>query len=521
EESCVERKINKKIQTEIKKDKRNSRRQLKLLLLGTGESGKSTFIKQMRIIHEKDFSDDEKRAYIRVIHHNILSAMQSIVNAMKLLDIHYKSSVCQLYSQLILSVDFELMFVLDKHIVDAIKELWTDFGVQQCFSRRNEYQLTDSAKYYISDIDRITCSEYLPTQQDILRARAPTNGINEYTFVYESIIFRMVDVGGQRSERRKWIHCFESVTSIIFICAISEFDQILRDGSNDNRLQESKALFKTIVTCEWFHNSSVILFFNKYDLFEEKICSATHLVDFFGEYEGPKRDVISGRQFVMNMFFDLIPDSCLKHSAKYYISDIDRITCSEYLPTQQDILRARAPTNGINEYTFVYESIIFRMVDVGGQRSERRKWIHCFESVTSIIFICAISEFDQILRDGSNDNRLQESKALFKTIVTCEWFHNSSVILFFNKYDLFEEKICSATHLVDFFNEYEGPKRDVISGRQFVMNMFFDLIPDSCLKRIIYSHLTCATNTENIRLVFNAVKDTIFELLLRKEIQIF
>ncbi|CAG2107008.1 unnamed protein product, partial [Medioppia subpectinata] len=55
-----------------------------------------------------------------------------------------------------------------------------------------------------------------------------------------------------------------------------------------------KALFKTIVTCEWFHNSSVILFFNKYDLFEEKICSATHLVDFFGEYEGPKRDVISG-----------------------------------------------------------------------------------------------------------------------------------------------------------------------------------------------------------------------------------
>ncbi|CAG2107898.1 unnamed protein product, partial [Medioppia subpectinata] len=325
EESCVERKINKKIQTEIKKDKRNSRRQLKLLLLGTGESGKSTFIKQMRIIHEKDFSDDEKRAYIRVIHHNILSAMQSIVNAMKLLDIHYKSSVCQLYSQLILSVDFELMFVLDKHIVDAIKELWTDFGVQQCFSRRNEYQLTDSAKYYISDIDRITGSEYLPTQQDILRARAPTNGINEYTFVYESIIFRMVDVGGQR------------------------------------------------------------------------------------------------------------------------------ITGSEYLPTQQDILRARAPTNGINEYTFVYESIIFRMVDVGGQRSERRKWIHCFESVTSIIFICAISEFDQILRDGSNDNRLQESKALFKTIVTCEWFHNSSVILFFNKYDLFEEKICSATHLVDFF----------------------------------------------------------------------
>ena len=37
----------------------------------------------------------------------------------------------------------------------------------------------------------------------------------------------MFDVGGQRSERRKWIHCFESVTSIIFCTALSEYDQVL------------------------------------------------------------------------------------------------------------------------------------------------------------------------------------------------------------------------------------------------------------------------------------------------------
>ncbi|CAG2170683.1 unnamed protein product, partial [Oppiella nova] len=297
QESSVERKINRKIQIQIKKDKRNSRRQLKLLLLGTGESGKSTFIKQMRIIHETDFTHEEKRAYIRVIHRNILTAIQSIVNAMNLFDIHYTSSVCQQYSQLILDTDFDSGFHLDNDFVKAIKELWTDPGVQECYNRRNEYQLSDSTKYYFSDIERIASSDYLPTQQDILRARAPTNGINEYTFVYESIIFRMVDVGGQRSERRKWIHCFESVTSIIFICALSEFDdQILKESSSDNRLEESKALFKTIVTCEWFHNSSVILFFNKYDLFEEKICSSTHLIDYFDDYDGPKRDVISGRQ---------------------------------------------------------------------------------------------------------------------------------------------------------------------------------------------------------------------------------
>ena len=43
---------------------------------------------------------------------------------------------------------------------------------------------------------------------------------------------RMVDVGGQRSERRKWIHCFENVTSIIFLVALSEYDQVLYEETN-------------------------------------------------------------------------------------------------------------------------------------------------------------------------------------------------------------------------------------------------------------------------------------------------
>lgn len=45
--------------------------------------------------------------------------------------------------------------------------------------------------------------------------------------------YRMVDVGGQRSERRKWIHCFENVTSIIFLVALSEYDQILFESENE------------------------------------------------------------------------------------------------------------------------------------------------------------------------------------------------------------------------------------------------------------------------------------------------
>jgi hypothetical protein len=116
------------------------------------------------------------------------------------------------------------------------------------------------------------------------------------------------------------------------------------------------------------------------------------------------------------------------------------------------------------------------MVDVGGQRSERRKWIHCFENVTSIIFLVALSEYwhgngcntrkltivfeilgeyDQILFESDNENRMEESKALFRTIITYPWFQHSSVILFLNKKDLLEEKIIYS-HIVDYFPEYDG-----------------------------------------------------------------
>jgi guanine nucleotide-binding protein subunit alpha len=45
----------------------------------------------------------------------------------------------------------------------------------------------------------------------------------------------MFDVGGQRSERKKWIHCFENVTSIIFCVALSEYDQVLLEENSQVR----------------------------------------------------------------------------------------------------------------------------------------------------------------------------------------------------------------------------------------------------------------------------------------------
>ncbi|KAL1230084.1 Guanine nucleotide-binding protein G(q) subunit alpha [Trichinella pseudospiralis] len=308
EEAREQRRINREIEKQLQRDKRNARRELKLLLLGTGESGKSTFIKQMKIIHGSGYSDEDKRGLIRVVFQNIFMAMQAMIRAMDTLKVPYGDPSNEEKAVIIRAIDYESVTTFEEPYVSYIRDLWNDKGILEVYDRRREYQLTDSAKYYLSDIDRISQPNYLPTEQDILRVRVPTTGIIEYPFDLEQIIFRMVDVGGQRSERRKWIHCFENVTSIMFLVALSEYDQVLVECDNENRMEESKALFRTIITYPWFQNSSVILFLNKKDLLEEKIMTS-HLVDYFPEYDGPPRDAIAAREFILKTFVDLNPDA--------------------------------------------------------------------------------------------------------------------------------------------------------------------------------------------------------------------
>ncbi|NWX92548.1 GNA14 protein, partial [Nothoprocta ornata] len=274
---------------------------------GTGESGKSTFIKQMRIIHGSGYTEEDRKGFTKLVYQNIFTAMQAMIRAMDTLKIKYTLEENEDNVQMIREVEVDKVTALERKQVEAIKKLWEDPGIQECYDRRREYQLSDSAKYYLTDIDRIAMPSFVPTQQDVLRVRVPTTGIIEYPFDLENIIFRMVDVGGQRSERRKWIHCFESVTSIIFLVALSEYDQVLAECDNENRMEESKALFKTIITYPWFLNSSVILFLNKKDLLEEKIMYS-HLISYFPEYTGPKQDVKAARDFILKLYQDQNPD---------------------------------------------------------------------------------------------------------------------------------------------------------------------------------------------------------------------
>ncbi|XP_056601061.1 guanine nucleotide-binding protein subunit alpha-14-like isoform X2 [Triplophysa dalaica] len=277
--------IHQEIERQLKLDKTNASRQIKLLLLGTGESGKSTFIKQMRIIHGKGYTEEDKMAYTNLVFQNVFVAIQTLIQSMENLNIPFENTNNSMYAAMLTAVTAGTVHSISSEYAEAIKNVWRDGGLQKCYERRREFQLSDSAKYL----------------QDILRVRVPTTGIIEYIFDLQTVIFRMVDVGGQKSERRKWIHCFENVTSMIFLVALSEYDQVLYECENENRMEESKALFKTIISYQWFQKSSIILFLNKTDILKEKI-STSHLEDYFPEYTGPKNDADAAMKFILSLY---------------------------------------------------------------------------------------------------------------------------------------------------------------------------------------------------------------------------
>lgn len=277
---------NDEIENQLKRDRMLMRNEVKMLLLGAGESGKSTILKQMKLIHDNGYSIDERESFREIIFSNTVQSMRVILEAMEAMDIPLQDARNSYHVQVILSLPNQLEGeTLPHEVAVAIKSLWYDPGVQMCFSRSREYQLNDSAKYYFDSIDRIAQPDYVPNDQDVLRSRVKTTGITETTFHIGELTYRMFDVGGQRSERKKWIHCFENVTAIVFLVAISEYDQLLLEDETVNRMQEALTLFDSICNSRWFVKTSIILFLNKIDRFKEKL-PISPMSNYFPDYYG-------------------------------------------------------------------------------------------------------------------------------------------------------------------------------------------------------------------------------------------
>lgn len=311
-----------------KKQDDSGAKEVKVLLLGSGESGKSTIVKQMKILHNKGFTTEELYEYKPFVYKNVMACIKNVINA--ILDLQpnlvkrpsqegedstdetfvEKSSPDSQepvldYAVLKDILDYDVRTsadeAFDPAIAKKIQQVFFTPQVQKFIKyEQGNFYLIDSTQYFMNNLDRISGDDYVPNVDDILRTRKKTSGIFDFKFQSGGLTIHMFDVGGQRSERKKWIHCFDNVTCIIFCVALSEYDQVLLEENGQNRLEESLTLFDSVVNLRWFSRTSIILFLNKIDIFAEKL-PYSPLENHFPDYTGGN-DINKAAKYILWRF---------------------------------------------------------------------------------------------------------------------------------------------------------------------------------------------------------------------------
>lgn len=323
DEQRLQKNKSKLIDRDLALEKRRLRRTQKIVLLGVGESGKSTFLKQIQIIHGKGFDDEAKRDFRTKIYENIINGLSGLANGKRELKLPwFRSDSLRIFKEFVqvyqilmvnrekkekeLGIRIDILPEEFVQVVPLINELWNEEGMQLAYERRREFPrfFVENIPYYVSQLSRISKLDYLPDSLDILRCRRATTGIIEVDIEIKNVPFLFVDVGGQRTQRQKWHQCFSDVTAILFLVSTSEFDEYLREDFTVNRLEESMRVFETLVNYRFLRNVEFILFLNKHDLLREKV-KRTNIKNYCDDFDGDPHSLEQVENYLQLKFQNL------------------------------------------------------------------------------------------------------------------------------------------------------------------------------------------------------------------------
>lgn len=265
----------------------------KILLLGAGESGKSTVLKQLKLIHNKKLQAKDLVNVGDSLHQNVVDCMKALLYAAQKFEYELDDETDKKTAELIMNYDEAHR--ISYELGQAVLKLYKSKAIKDTYGRRSEYWILDACNYYMKNLERFTEIGFTPTEEDAVMARIRTTGIVPIDLEQkiqkvseddpDSLKFTVVDVGGQRNERKKWMHCFSDVKCILFVVNLAGYNQVLFEDNTKNRMQEALELFADITKRATFRDTPMFLFLNKKDLFEDEI-RTVDLSHAFPDYTG-------------------------------------------------------------------------------------------------------------------------------------------------------------------------------------------------------------------------------------------
>ncbi|KAJ3363508.1 guanine nucleotide-binding protein subunit alpha [Allomyces arbusculus] len=309
--------IDKMLQAEAKA--RHTKDWRRILLLGTSESGKSTVLKQMKLIHNGHLSDYDQEQWRVVLQSNVLQGTCELLAIAHAQHVAWPDDVlphADLIESLTPAEYLKPPRPLPNDWVAAVKTVWQDPAFLAVYEARQKHPVLDSLDYISVHLDRLLEPQFQVTNDDILRGRQETKSVSETQLVMGGLPYKVYDVPGSKKDRGTWIPFFDDANVILFVVATTSYDQPLRDDPRINRMQEALSVFETIVNNKLLAHTAIILFLNKVDMLPDKLRRSpltASFPDFATEATAAGLDVTTAQQS---------PDAVLKYIGKtfYYLN---------------------------------------------------------------------------------------------------------------------------------------------------------------------------------------------------------
>lgn len=268
---------------------------IRVLVLGISNCGKSTFARQMKILHCNGFNNDEVNNYREVLIQNLMLGFREIIASMD-------DNIPKNLKKAVKFFNEANAYgtPLSDDLISKAQKIWEDETVQEVLESSRNLEYRSSLKYMMDNIDRVHDDNWRPTNDDILHARQRTTGIIETKFTRDKYEWSLIDVGGQKVERKKWLHTQQNLNAVIYFAALDEYDVMSEEDSKITKLEESMLVWEETLKGEALKGVPVILFLNKVDIFKEKIKSVP-LKKTYKKYKGGD-DLDSATEFIKDLY---------------------------------------------------------------------------------------------------------------------------------------------------------------------------------------------------------------------------
>ncbi|EAU91545.2 guanine nucleotide-binding protein alpha-4 subunit [Coprinopsis cinerea okayama7 len=227
----------------------------------------------------------------------------------------------------------------------------------------------------------------------------------------------------------------------------------------------------------------------------------------------------------------------LEDKAGFFLDSLERVTSLRYMPTDDDILRARLKTLGVSEHRFKFkntatigesltlaEPVHYEVrapstsnptISLNVMCSYLAAWAPYFDNMDAIIFLAPLSGFDEALAEDPNTNRLEDSVLLWKATISNPLLKTAQTVLFLNKMDIFKAKLESGIKFGDYVVSYGDRPNDPDTAAAYLRKKFAGIHKQhSPIPRMLYSHMTAVTDVKSTQAILTNVKDMVLRQAL-------